>query len=81
MKIIKDIWASFNNHEQGASARKLTAFALMCLVVYIHASQLTHENAVEFLIIDLCGVFLSLGLITFSQIVELKNGSKNGTDQ
>jgi len=81
MKIIKDIWASFNNHEQGASARKLSAFALMCMIAYIHASQLTTENAVEFLIIDLCGVFLSLGLITFSQIVELKNGSKNGTDK
>ena len=79
MNILKDIWASFNNHEQGASARKLTAFALMCLVVYIHASQLTHENAVEFLIIDLCGVFLALGLVTFAQIIELKNGKQDGT--
>lgn len=81
MKIIKDIWASFNNHEKGASARKLTAFALMVMIVYIHYTQLSSENAIEFLIIDLCGVFLSLGLVTFAQIIELKNGTNNGTDK
>ena len=81
MKIIKDIWASFNNHEKGASARKLTAFALIVMIVYIHYKQLSADNAIEFLIIDLCGVFLSLGLVTFAQIIELKNGTNNGTDK
>ena len=76
-KIFNDLWASFNNHEQGASARKLTAFALMVMIGYIHKTQLTHDNATEFLVIDLCGVFLSLGLVTFSQIIELKNGKKD----
>lgn len=81
MKVLKDLWASFNNHEKGASARKLTAFALMVLIAYIHYTQLSITNAVEFLIIDLCGVFLSLGLVTFAQIIELKNGKTNGLEK
>jgi hypothetical protein len=80
-KVFNDIWASFNNHEKGASARKLTAFALMVLIAYIHYKELSQTNATEFLIIDLCGVFLSLGLVTFAQIIELKNGKTNSTEQ
>ena len=80
-KIINDIWASFNNHELGASARKLTAFALMVCIAFIHYKQLNENNATEFLIIDLCGVFLALGLVTFSQLIELKNGKDNGANK
>lgn len=77
MPLISKILASFNTYEKGFSARKLTAFALMNLIVYIHYKQLSQDNATEFLIIDLCGVFLSLGLVTFAQIIELKNGKTN----
>lgn len=81
MKIINSILASFENNNNGYSGRKLTAFGLMSLIVFIHYTQLNADNATEFLIIDLCGVFLSLGLVTFGQIIELKNGKTNATDK
>jgi hypothetical protein len=73
-KLINDILASFNNYEQGASARKLTAFALMILIAYSHVKFVDLTNVVEVLIIDLSGVLLCLGLVSFEQIIKLKNG-------
>lgn len=80
-QIINDLWASFNNHELGASARKLTAFALMILVVYIHLKYVDVSNCIDALIIDLCGVSLMLGLVTFSQLINLKNGGNDETNK
>ena len=73
--MIKNILASFDNHERGFSARKLSAFVLMCCIVYIHYKWVNHDNVAEVLIIDLCGVLLLLGLITFEQIIKFKNGT------
>ena len=70
---MKDLLASFNNHEKGFSARKLSAFALMCCIVWVHYKWVNHDNVAEVLIIDLCGVLLLLGLITFEQIIKFKN--------
>jgi hypothetical protein len=78
-KIINNILASFNNYEQGASARKLTAFALMVLIAYSHVKFVDLTNVVEVLIIDLSGVLLCLGLVSFEQIIKLKNGENNET--
>ena len=79
-QIINDLWASFNNHELGVSARKATAFALMVLVAYIHFKYIDLSNCIEALIIDLCGVSLMLGLVTFSQLINLKNGNKQDAE-
>ena len=80
MKIINNILASFNNHEKGFSARKLTAFALMVCIGYIHYKFVDTSIAIEALIVDLCGVLLSLGLVTAANIIELRNGGKNETN-
>jgi hypothetical protein len=77
MKRIFDyIGLSFDITTKGASARKLTAFALMIGVCFLHFKFANINNAVEFLIIDLSGVFLLLGIITAEQIIKLKNGDK-----
>lgn len=74
-KFITWFSSSFDNTTTGASARKLTAFALMLCIAYIHLRFIDHDNAIDALIIDLIGVAFFLGLITASQIVELRNGN------
>lgn len=76
MKIIENILKSFNTEKGGYAARKLTAFALMVCIAYIHFKFVDITIAVEVLIVDLSGVLLCLGLVTASHIIELKNGSK-----
>jgi hypothetical protein len=68
--------SSFDTNTKGAAARKLTAFALMVCIAYIHYKFVDKENAIQALIIDLTGVAFFLGLITVAQIIELKNGDK-----
>lgn len=76
MKTIDNLIKSFTNDKGGFSARKLTAFALMVCVAYIHYNYVDLSIAVEVLIIDLSAVLLCLGLVTASNLIELKNGSK-----
>jgi len=75
-EIVDNLIKSFTTEKGGFAARKLTAFALMICIAYIHIKHCTPENAVEFLIIDLAGVLLCLGLVTASNLIELKNGKK-----
>ena len=72
--MIRNLIKSFSNIEGGFSARKLTAFALMVCVAYIHYKFVNQENAIDALIIDLVGVGFFLGLITVAQIINFKNG-------
>ncbi len=74
---ITNILNSFKNDKDGFSARKLTAFALMGCIMYIHKYYVTAENATEVLIIDLCGVLIALGIVTAQNIIELKNGKNS----
>lgn len=76
MNVIGNILKSFTNDKGGWSARKLTAFALMVCVAYIHYKYVDITISVEVLIVDLSAVLLCLGLVTASNIIELKNGSK-----
>ena len=75
--IINDIWASFNNHELGMSARKATAFSLMICIFYLHLKFVDSVNVIEVMILDLCGVALMLGIVTIEQIIKFKNGENN----
>ena len=79
MKIIDNLIKSFTTEKGGFAARKLTAFALMILIAYSHFKYVDLTNVVEVLIIDLSGVLLCLGLVTASNIIELKNGKNNET--
>lgn len=79
MIIIDNLIKSFTTEKGGFAARKLTAFALMILIAYSHFKYVDLTNVVEVLIIDLSGVLLCLGLVTASNIIELKNGKNNET--
>ena len=75
--LFTNLFASLNNQDGGWSARKLTAFALMVLIAYIHYKYVDLSNAIEAILIDLAGVLLLLGIITFEQILKFKNGGKS----
>jgi hypothetical protein len=76
-RIIDNLIGSFDNKkENGFSARKLSAFALMVCIAFVHFKWVNHDNVAEVLIIDLCGVLILLGLVTAQNILDYKNSEK-----
>jgi hypothetical protein len=76
-RIINNLIGSFDTvKENGFSARKLSAFALMVCVAFVHFKWVNHENVAEVLIIDLCGVLILLGLVTAQNVLDYKNSEK-----
>jgi hypothetical protein len=74
-KIFNNLIGSFDNTQNsGFSARKLTAFAVVCMYAYCH-KFVTVEILEGVLIID--GLFIAflLGLVTAEQIIKYKNGN------
>jgi len=65
---------SFDNEPGGFSARKLTAFAIVMCILFIHYKYVNSQNAIEAIIVDLCGALIALGIITAEQIIKFKNG-------
>lgn len=77
---IKEIWnnlfSSFDNKQtSGFSARKLSAFIAMALVVYCHIDYVDKSVVVETICIDLGFVLLLLGIITMEQVIKFKSGT------
>lgn len=79
IKPVTDLYASFKNEKGGFSARKLSSFALMICVYWLHYKYANPENAIDLLIADLCAIMLLLGIVTAENIIQLKNGN-NKTD-
>jgi hypothetical protein len=89
MKNLKQfLLGSFTNDKAGASARKLTAFVLtLCYVgafcIYCNSLILGLIWAtaifIDVLIVTLCGAAFFLGLISFTQLLLLKNGKTETT--
>jgi len=76
-RIIDNLIGSFDTvKENGFSARKLSAFALMICIAFVHFKWVNHDNVAEVLIIDLCGVLILLGLVTAQNILDYKNSEK-----
>jgi len=72
--------SSLDTHTKGRSARKLSAFVVMILVVIAHVSwlkscflQADYSLLEEILIIDYIFVLLLLGIVTMAEIIKLKN--------
>jgi hypothetical protein len=90
MQAIKDFIAgSFTNDKAGASARKLTAFALVvcyvsAFVIYCHclinSTKWATDVFIEVLIVTLCGAAFFLGLISVTQLIQLKNGKNESAN-
>jgi hypothetical protein len=80
MNPLNFLLASFRNEPGGASARKLTAFAFMLCVGWIHLKYVNHENAIAALIIDVSAALLSLSIITAENLIRLRHGGKGGAE-
>ena len=76
-ELFNNLIGSLNNTDSGFSARKLTAFALMVLIAYVHYKYVDLSNAIEAILIDLGGVLLLLGIVTFEQIIRFREGTQN----
>jgi hypothetical protein len=82
MKLIDKILNSFScNKEKDFSARKLTAFSIMTLIAYCHFRYVDSTVIVQVLVIDTIFVLLLLSIITFEQVIRLKNGNTNNNDK
>jgi hypothetical protein len=80
MNPLKFIFASFRNEPGGASARKLTAFAFMLCVAWVHLKWVNHENAIAALVIDVSAALLSLSIVTAENLIRLRHGGKGGAE-
>jgi asparagine N-glycosylation enzyme membrane subunit Stt3 len=77
IEIIDNLLNSFKSNKSGWSARKLTSFVIVVFgVIYGHIKYIEKQNFIEVLSIDYLMILLLLGLVTFSQINELRNGKK-----
>jgi hypothetical protein len=80
MNPLNFLLASFRNEPGGASARKLTAFAFMLCVAWVHLKWVNHENAIAALVIDVSAALLSLSIITAENLIRLRHGGKGGAE-
>lgn len=83
-KFIQRLVNSLDNISQGFSARKLTAFAIMASVLIGHGFYYKHCFTKEdfsiyttVLAIDYIAAGFFLGIITFQQIINFKNGNNS----
>jgi hypothetical protein len=69
------LWNSLDTQAGGASARKLSAFvAVVPVSAWITHQHATDENTVELVMVWLSFAMLCLGLVTMSQLIELRAG-------
>lgn len=74
-ELYKNILASFNNSPGGFSARKLSAFYCLIMGTIVTFKFGNAANSTELVIIWVLAAFLFLGIVTFQQITDFKNGS------
>jgi len=72
-KFTKWILGSFDVTDDGSSAKKLTAFAFMVLVGWLHIVFVDKNNALEFLIVDVSAILTLLGVATIDKLQQMKN--------
>lgn len=53
----------------------------MAMIAYCHFKYVDKSNVIEVLIIDSLLLLLLLGLVTFQQVIEFKNGSKGNQNE
>lgn len=75
-KFITDWYSSLFNNKDGMSARKLTAFATMAMIVYLHIQFVDKDNVVDVIFWDQIFVLLLLGIVTAANLVELRTGQQ-----
>ena len=80
MKLLTDIYNSFNTSEGGFSGRKLSAFAGVVTGSILSMKHTTPDNVSMVLGIWLAFALLCLGIITAEQVIKFKNGGNDAAD-
>lgn len=77
-KFLSDMLKSFyiGKGQEGLSARKLTAFALMICVAYLHYQFADVKNSATFLFYDLVAILIALSIVSIEKIIELTSAIK-----
>lgn len=76
MSFFSRLIQSFDNTQAGYSARKLSAFAGVCISLWITFKITTEGTLVEVLLIWLLFALLCLGIVTVEQVIRFKEGVK-----
>ena len=71
---ITKLFASLDNHSLGYSGRKLTALFAILVGAVITFYKLPTDQQFNALCVWLLVAVLCLGIVTFEQIIKLKNG-------
>ncbi len=81
-KLFSDLYQSFFNNKEGFSGRKLTGVSFFVLIAigdiifYYKPDPVFQSLYVEVKLINVGGLLLCLGLVTFANLLEFKNGMK-----
>jgi len=79
-KILSNLINSFTTDKDGYSARKLSAFAAVCVAIYVTVKLIPVAVQIDALYAWLIFAGVCLGIVTIEQIINLKNGSKQNKD-
>lgn len=74
MAFFSDLTNSLNNRPGGYSARKVFGFIGLLVGIYITVKHSTAENSGTLLTIWICYSSYCIGLITFSQLQQIRTG-------
>ena len=77
---VKDLVSSFNTRPEGFSARKLTAFAILTMIIYLHFKFVTASNVVSVIEIDMIFIAILFGIVTVDQLLRFRRTSFNIDD-
>lgn len=76
-KLMEKILASFDNSNDGFSARKLSAFVGVTVSIVATFRFVDTTTIIEALMVWLCFALLCLGIITAEQVIRLRNKGNN----
>lgn len=79
-KILSNLINSFTTDKDGYSARKLSAFAAVCVAIYVTVKLIPVAAQIDALYAWLIFAGVCLGIVTIEQIINLRNGSKQNKD-
>lgn len=81
-KLFLDLYNSFFNNKEGFAGRKLTGFGFFVLIaigdsiLYSKSDAVFKELYVTVKLINVAGLLLCLGLVTWANLVEFRTGMK-----
>jgi len=78
-KFINDILASFKANKEGYAARKLSAFVAVVTAIVLSFEYTDVTVVTSIVSIWLIFALLLLGIVTFQEVLQLKNGTSSSS--